>query len=399
MIEDGSFTQELWHLVNSGIRPVVVKPTVNDEGKSVLKVDGTSVAFKVRKRKFNNDMTFAIKFKNVGFAFNFTVVLKSVDLDTEHELYYTSSDEEIMKINKDVLMYGFGSDHEWKYIARDVAIDLQKIQSLSAKKPVPKVKNFSIDRFLFSGQGLIDKLTISSSAHEDHAKYAADYLVDHQDENGGWYVELRFFVYLFIRYRPVQVTRKLSNGELVLPPGWYSAMAQGQAMSLLTRMYRVTKYHPYLNAAVLSLKLFNKNSSENGVRTYFMGRYIWFEEYPTTPSSFVLNGFIYSLIGLYDLSQTCSAASSSECYDALILFNAGIESLKQILPLFDTGSGTVYDLRHMSLKVAPNIARWDYHTTHINQLLYLNTILDDLSLQSTAKRWISYMKGHRAPHN
>lgn len=176
-------------------------------------------------------------------------------------------------------------------------------------------------------------------------------------------------------------------------------MAQGQAISLLTRMYRATKYHPYLDAAILALKLFNKNSSENGVKTYFMDRYIWFEEYPTTPSSFVLNGFIYSLIGLYDLSQSCQISSPSACSESLTLFNAAIESLKQLLPLYDTGSGTVYDLRHMSLKVAPNIARWDYHTTHINQLLFLNTILDDLSLQSTAKRWISYMKGHRAPHN
>lgn len=189
MIEDGTFTQGLWHLINSGNRPVVVKPTVDDEGMSVLKVDGTDVAFKVKERKFNNDMTFAIKFKNVGFTFNFTVILKSVDLDTEYKVFYTSSDEEITKISKNVLLYGFGSDHEWKHLTRDVAIDLQKLQSLSTKKPVLKVKNVSIDRFLFTGKGLIDEITISSSAHEDHAKNAADYLVYHQDENGGWYVE------------------------------------------------------------------------------------------------------------------------------------------------------------------------------------------------------------------
>lgn len=42
-----------------------------------------------------------------------------------------------------------------------------------------------------------------------------------------------------------------------------------------------------------------------------------------------------------------------------------------------TGSGSVYDLRHFSLGIAPNIARWDYHVTHINQLLLLATIDDD----------------------
>ncbi|KAL3215841.1 hypothetical protein MRX96_033450 [Rhipicephalus microplus] len=70
-----------------------------------------------------------------------------------------------------------------------------------------------------------------------------------------------------------------------------------------------------------------------------------------------------------------------------------------MLPLFDTGSGTTYDLRHFSLGVAPNLARWDYHTTHINQLLYLATIDDDPIFKTTADRWIQYMKGFRAPHN
>lgn len=203
----------------------------------------------------------------------------------------------------------------------------------------------------------------------------------------------------YLIFRPVLVTRKLSNGELVLPPGWYSAMAQGQAMSLLTRMYHATQDSRYLDSAVEALKLFNRNSSENGVRTFFVDKFIWFEEYPTTPSSYVLNGFIYSLFGLYDLSQTCSGISIPACSESIKLFQAGIQSLKNLLPFFDTGSGTIYDLRHFSLKVAPNIARWDYHTTHINQLLYLNTVLDDLSIQTTTKRWISYMKGKRAPHN
>ena len=186
VIEDGSFNQESWHLINSGVRPVVVKPVVNDEGKSLLKVDGTDVAFKVNKRKFNNDMTFAMKFKNVGFSFNFTVILKSVDSDAEYKVFYTSSDEDIVRISDKVLMYGFGSDHDWKHLTRDAAVDHQKIQGAINKKPTPKLKGVKIDRFIFSGQGLIDEIKICSSAHEDHSKNAADYLIDHQDEDGGW---------------------------------------------------------------------------------------------------------------------------------------------------------------------------------------------------------------------
>lgn len=54
-----------------------------------------------------------------------------------------------------------------------------------------------------------------------------------------------------------------------------------------------------------------------------------------------------------------------------------MDSLKKLLTLFDTGSGSVYDLRHFSLASSPNIARWDYHVTHVNQLLLLATIDDD----------------------
>lgn len=71
-----------------------------------------------------------------------------------------------------------------------------------------------------------------------------------------------------------------------------------------------------------------------------------YEEYPTTPASYVLNGFIYSLLGLYDLNNTAPQPIAKE---AGKLFRQGMMSLKKMLMLFDTGSGTNYDLRHFSL--------------------------------------------------
>lgn len=82
-----------------------------------------------------------------------------------------------------------------------------------------------------------------------------------------------------------------------------------------------------------------------------------------TPPSFVLNGFIYSLIGLYDVvSLTSNGLGEDERQaggDARLLFDQGMTTLKRLLPLFDTGSGSVYDLRHFTLGLSPNIARWD----------------------------------------
>lgn len=81
------------------------------------------------------------------------------------------------------------------------------------------------------------------------------------------------------------------------------------------------------------------------------------------------------------------------------MFDDGMTSLKNLLPLFDTGSGSFYDLRHFTLGVSPNIARWDYHATHVNQLYLLAGLDNDPILINTAKRWEGYMQGKRAAHN
>ena len=40
------------------------------------------------------------------------------------------------------------------------------------------------------------------------------------------------------------------------------------------------------------------------------------------------------------------------------------------------------------MKTAPMVARWDYHATHINQLLQLHTIASNYSIfKETAERW------------
>lgn len=136
--------------------------------------------------------------------------------------------------------------------------------------------------------------------------------------------------------------------------------------------------------------------------------YDWFEEYPTTPGTFVLNGFIYSLIGLYD------ATAIPELRDeARQLFDKGIDSLKIFLPLYDTGSGSTYDLRHLGvchhtndifffnlgLKTAPNLARWDYHAVHIYLLKWLFNITGEKLFNDVAEQWIAYAHGRRAKHN
>ena len=140
-----------------------------------------------------------------------------------------------------------------------------------------------------------------------------------------------------------------------------------------------------------------------------MGQHVWYQEYPTEPPAYILNGFIFSLLGLYDFWQATLAVPdmSDENNRAQQLFSEGLESLVAVLPLFDTGSGSVYDLRHFTMPgTPPKIARWDYHALHVNQLYVMSTITKKLHrdheqfvsnsrnldtrtqlLLSTAKRW------------
>lgn len=88
----------------------------------------------------------------------------------------------------------------------------------------------------------------------------------------------------------------------------------------------------------------------------------------------MLNGFIYSLLGLYDLNATVPISLSR---DAGHLYEQGMNSLKKMLMLFDTGSGTIYDLRHFTLGTASNIFKRETFSLINVFLQVLNQILPD----------------------
>jgi heparosan-N-sulfate-glucuronate 5-epimerase len=152
----------------------------------------------------------------------------------------------------------------------------------------------------------------------------------------------------------MKIIRKFhENDNLYLDLNWNSAMLQGHALSLLTRLYSSTKNIIYLKSALNAVEIFYKSVNNNGVRTYFHDKFIWFEEYPTKPNSiFVLNGFIYSLIGLFDLSNCLKLIKNENYTKVYSLYENGMNSLVNLIMLFDSGTRTFYDLRHITN--APN---------------------------------------------
>ena len=332
------------------------------------------------KNNHTNYLIGQLDMKLIGNA-SITFVMFNIQTQQISYVVYSTIDDVIVIDTEDnQITYGLGSKafkRGWFHFTRDLLVDLYKGYFISDRKR----NNYYVSYIQIDGTVYIKNLALKTSAHEEFAMAAGDWLMRNQNAQGGW---------------RIQVDRKLSKGLLVIKKGWHSAMAQGHAISLLTRLYRATNNTKYLETAKKALNIFEIESYKNGVKAILFDKYIWYEEYPTVPSIFVLNGFIYSLFGLYDLSKACN---DQICQKSSQFYDEGIRSLESALSLYDSGSGSFYDLRHLSLGIAPNLARWDYHSTHINQLLYLYTITRNDLFKTVADRWIAYMKGHRSSHN
>jgi len=310
---------------------------------------------------------------------------------------------------KNEITYGIGTSQNWMTLTRDLLIDLRKGKSYSKTSKSVKKQSIVITKVakvVFCGDVMVSNVTFSTYNHMEHFKDAVNWMHSNQDHlSGGW---------------RNMVERKLQGFE-TLKPGWISAMGQGQAMSLLVRGYHLYKNPSYITSLSKALKPFTLPSNKGGVRAIFMEKYPWYEEYPVTPSLFVLNGFLYSLIGLYDFktlieekffdngkiplavlenykkTQGVDLQASYELVSKL--YREGITSASKMLPLYDGGSRSFYDLRHFVLGVQPNIARWDYHATHLSQLALIMTISDDPVFKRFYQYWQDYTKGKVADHN
>ncbi|MFX0195744.1 MAG: D-glucuronyl C5-epimerase family protein [Candidatus Hodarchaeota archaeon] len=176
-------------------------------------------------------------------------------------------------------------------------------------------------------------------------------------------------------------------GSFIKPP-WISAMAQGQAISALLRAFIHTGNIVYLNTATKALTSFNILIQDGGVKHANKHGNIFYEEYPTTPPNHVLNGFIYSLLGIYDHYRVTKSKLSFE------LFTKGIDTLVRTIPNYDTGFWSKYSLSKKSnVGNHFNLASPVYHNIHINQLKILYRITQEKIFDYYAKKWQRYQQG------
>ncbi len=119
-----------------------------------------------------------------------------------------------------------------------------------------------------------------------------------------------------------------------LPP-WTSGLSQGTAIQALSRGYSRTHEAQFLDAAKEALGIFQTRPS-TGVRvsTPAGAHYL---EYTYAPSERILNGFIQSLVGLYEYTELTGDPLGQQ------LFEAGDAQARAEVPRYDTGAWSMYD--------------------------------------------------------
>lgn len=167
---------------------------------------------------------------------------------------------------------------------------------------------------------------------------------------------------------------------------WYSALAQGQGISLLVRAHKESGDSRYLEAAELALASFYKSTSEGGVAFTDDRGDLWFEEYIVSPPTHILNGFIWAAWGLYEYVLATKDDSASK------LFSRAVQTMLRNLDHYDSGFWSLYEQSGTRL---PMLASPFYHRLHIVQLRVMHRLTGEDAFALVADRWEGYSHRHR----
>jgi heparosan-N-sulfate-glucuronate 5-epimerase len=171
-----------------------------------------------------------------------------------------------------------------------------------------------------------------------------------------------------------------------IDPPWYSAMAQGEAASLLVRAAQILEQGDLDHAAARAVR--SLLDERFGLVTEMPEGPV-LQEYPTSPPAHALNGWITALWGVYDVSLAFSVRTGdlhAVGVAAAEAFDRGARSLAARLPLYDAWLGwSRYDLfPHRIVHVASPF----YHRLHIEQLRAMARLRPDLRpFQEFADHW------------
>ncbi|MDA2936708.1 D-glucuronyl C5-epimerase family protein [Acidobacteria bacterium AH-259-A15] len=162
---------------------------------------------------------------------------------------------------------------------------------------------------------------------------------------------------------------------------WYSALAQGQGISVLVRAHRETDNLAYLEAAQRAFETFLKTIDQGGVTCVDGDGSTWFEEAIVDPPTHILNGFIWGLWGVYDYYLY------TRSQEAEFLFAEAVRTLRDQLHRFDAGFWSLYEQSGTRMKM---LASPFYHHLHIAQLRVMHKLTGESIFADYGRQWELY---------
>ncbi len=164
------------------------------------------------------------------------------------------------------------------------------------------------------------------------------------------------------------------EGRTRLRSPWISAMYQGVAISALVRAARLAGSDELLELARAAAGPFRTMVADGGVRSREGGATLY-EEYPALPLPRILDGFLFSLVGLHDLARASGDPAIQR------LFDEGVEGLVRNLPWWDYRGKWSWYGAHGYL-CPPH-----YHALNHGLVALLGRLTGEPSLARQARQW------------
>jgi heparosan-N-sulfate-glucuronate 5-epimerase len=162
---------------------------------------------------------------------------------------------------------------------------------------------------------------------------------------------------------------------------WYSALAQGQGISLLVRAHKESGEARYIEAARQAFAAFQQPIANGGIAFTDESGDLWFEEYIVSPPTHILNGLIWALWGVRDYFLSTLHPTPQD------LFHLGVRTLLHNLDRYDLGFWSLYEQSGTRL---PMVASSFYHRLHIVQLRVMHRLTGEALFAEVADRWERY---------
>lgn len=188
-----------------------------------------------------------------------------------------------------------------------------------------------------------------------HAELIADKLIKMSittEEDSSW-----LFMYPFTFYLH-------DLKDQALTPPWVSGMAQGQALSLFTRLFKFTGKNKYGIGADRIFRTFYrlKGMSQKWVTMVDCDSNLWIEEYPMDIPCHALNGYIFAVYGLYDYYRMSGSVKCKK-----LLLGCLTTIYKKALAFRVPKEVSYYCLKHRHQDIS-------YHNIHVHQFRKLYEI-------------------------